>query len=230
MACHQLHIASNTRHTPEVLILKVSAVAPAEYLQCDEVLARLNKLCEVELCSELAVLGVTDKLAVYPHIHIRCSRADVEENISADPLLWDVEGAAVRAHVVLLNRHIGWVVAEVATPSVADVYIDWVAIAVQLPHTWHLQVIPALVVIAYGKEIGWTLVGILNPVESPGAVERKTVWVVLIAIDSSCLLGRVENLVRGVHWSAIDLIEFGVTPLVEALCHKRSACHQSEEN
>ena len=132
--------------------------------------------------------------------------------------------------MVLLNRHIGRVVAEVATPSVADVYIDWVAIAVQLPHTWHLQVVPALVVIAYGKEIGWTLVGILNPVESPSAVERKAIGVVEVAIDPSCLLGRTENLVRGVHWSAIDLIELGITPLVEGLCHKRSACHQSEEN
>ena len=230
MACHQLHIASDTRHTPEVLILKVSAVAPAEYLQCDEVLTSLHILCEVEFSTELAILRVADKLAVHPHIHIRCSRADVEENISADPLLWDVKGAAVRAHVVLLNRHIGRVVAEVATPSVADVYIDWVAIAVQLPHTWHLQVAPALVVIACCEEIGWTLVGILNPVESPSAVERKTVWVVEVAICSCCLLGRAENLVRGVHWSSIDLIELGVTPLVEALCHKRSACHQSEEN
>ena len=127
--------------------------------------------------------------------------------------------------MVLLIGHHRRIVGKIASPSIAYVNIYRVAITIHLPHCRHLHRAPRCVVVTYCEEVGRTLVGILNPVESPSAVERKAIGVVLIAIDPSCLLGGVENLVRGVHWSAIYLVEFGVTPLVEALCHKRSACH-----
>ena len=92
---YELHVTRDTAQTPQVLILEIRAVAPAEDLQGDEVLTRVNILRDVERCAEVAVLRVSDKLAVDPYIYVRDGGADVEVYVAARPVGGDVDGAAV---------------------------------------------------------------------------------------------------------------------------------------
>ena len=120
--------------------------------------------------------------------------------------------------------------AEVTTPRVANVYVDGIAVAVELPHCGYLHIVPALVVERRGEEVGGTLVGVLNPVESPCAIERETIWTLLIAI---CALGAghaLENLVGRVHRLAIDCIYVGVLPLGKCLRLRANSGKQGCKN
>ena len=92
---YELHVTRDTAQTPQVLILEIRAVAPAEDLQGDEVLTRVNILRDVERCAEVAVLRVSDELAVDPYIYVRYGSADVEVYVAARPVGGDVDGAAV---------------------------------------------------------------------------------------------------------------------------------------
>ena len=53
VASIQITVASHARETPEVLVLAVTAIAPAEHLECNEVFACLDVRCDVELCCHL---------------------------------------------------------------------------------------------------------------------------------------------------------------------------------
>jgi len=65
-------VACHARETPEVLVLAVRAVAPAERLESDEIVALLKIWCDVELHCRLRVLCVAHELAVHPEVHVRC--------------------------------------------------------------------------------------------------------------------------------------------------------------
>ena len=54
----------------KVLVFKIRSVTPAECLECNQVLARLQILSQIEFCFKLAVFAVTDKLSVHPKINI----------------------------------------------------------------------------------------------------------------------------------------------------------------
>ena len=55
----------------------------------------MNILRDVERCAEVAVLRVSDKLAVDPYIYVRDGGADVEVYVAARPVGGDVDGAAI---------------------------------------------------------------------------------------------------------------------------------------
>ncbi len=217
----EVYIARNAAQTPQVLILQIGSVAPAEDLQGDEVLAGLNELGDVERRAEVAVLGVADEFAVDPYVNVRHRRADVEEYFAARPVGGDVHRAAIRSHVVLLDGHVGRVVAEVVAPRVTHVDIDRIAVTVQLPHGGHLHRVPRGVVVVGAVEIGGTPVGVLHPVELPSAVERDAIGIILVAVFARGGVGRVEDLVGRVHGRAVDLVHFGVVPLGEGLSVRR---------
>ena len=63
----EIDLAGDSCKAPEVLILEIRAVAPAHHLHGDEVAARLEVLRDVELSSDLSILGVTDIAAVDPY-------------------------------------------------------------------------------------------------------------------------------------------------------------------
>ena len=62
-----LHAAGDAGEAPEILVLQVGAVAPAEDLKGDKVLPRMDIFRQVEAGFELAVLAVAHHLAVHPH-------------------------------------------------------------------------------------------------------------------------------------------------------------------
>ena len=108
------------------------------------------------------------------------------DHLFAVPILRDVDDAAVGAYVVVLGRY-GWrLLVEVTTPCEAVVDILWLSEAGYLPVAWHLDVAPLGVIEVSLVEVGRTLVGVLHPVEFPGAVERKEVFALcLVALALS---------------------------------------------
>jgi len=123
--------------------------------------------------------------------------------------------------MVLLDGYVGRIVAEVVAPRISDVHIDRITVAVHLPHARYLDRIPRRVVVVHGVEVRGALVGILDPVEAPSAVERHAIGVVLVAICALRGLGRVEDLVIGVHRGTVDLVYLRVVPLREGLRTER---------
>ena len=78
------HPAGDAGEAPEILILQVGAVAPAEDFQGDGVLPRMDIFREVEAGFELAVLAVAHHLAVHPHADVGGGGADVQADLLPD--------------------------------------------------------------------------------------------------------------------------------------------------
>ena len=164
-------LTSHAAESPEVLVLTPRTIAPAEGLEGDEVLTFLHIRGDVELSSYLAVLGIAHELAVHIEIDVGGDATEVCDHLFAVPILRDVDDAAVGAYVVVLGRY-GWrLLVEVTTPCEAGVDILWLSEAEHLPVAWHLDVAPLGVIEVSLVEVGRTLVGVLHPVEFPGAVE-----------------------------------------------------------
>src|SRR5574344_1014144 len=68
--CIQIDLACDTCQTPEVLILKISTVAPAHNLHCYKITPWLKIFCYIKLGSHLTVLAIADELAIYPYYKI----------------------------------------------------------------------------------------------------------------------------------------------------------------
>ena len=179
-------LTSHAAESPEVLVLTPRTIAPTEGLEGDEVLTFLHIRGDVELGSYLAVLGIAHELAVYIEVDVGGDATEVCDHLFAVPILRDVDDAAVGAYVVVLGRY-GWrLLVEVTTPCEAVVDILWLSEAEHLPVAWHLDVAPLGVIEVSLVEVGRTLVGVLHPVEFPGAVERKEVFALcLVALALS---------------------------------------------
>ncbi len=168
-------VAGHTREAPEVLVLVVGAVAPAESLEGDQVVALLEIGGDVKLGGRLRVFGVAYILSVDPKVDVGRDAAEVGDDLSAVPSLGNVYRAAVGAYMVVLDGYFGGIVLEVSAPSEADIDVLRVAVAVDLPDTGHAHGLPCAVVVAGSPETGGTLVGIGHPVEFPVALDRKVV-------------------------------------------------------
>ena len=66
----EVAVASNTRKAPEVLVLEVRTVAPAERLKRNQVFAWFKVRSKVEFGFEFAVLAISHKFAVHPKVDI----------------------------------------------------------------------------------------------------------------------------------------------------------------
>ena len=142
-----LHAAGDAGEAPEILVLQVGAVAPAEDLQGDEVLPGADIFRQVEAGLELAVLAVAHHLAVHPHADVGGGGTDVQADLLADPGRVHGEGPAVLAHVVVLRGRVRRIVLVVALPGIADVQVHRVAVSVEVPHSRHRDLAPGAVVI-----------------------------------------------------------------------------------
>ena len=145
----------------------------------------------------------------------------MSNDLLARPSFGDGDSAAIAAHVVVLSRHHRRIVAELVAPSISNVFINGVAVAVKFPDSWHRHGSPALVVEVDAIEVGWTHIAVLHPVEFPNAVERQEVLGFLADSGFGFLCIFVGEIV-GVHWQPVHLVEFGVLPFLESL----SACAQ----
>ena len=214
VAAVEITVAGDAAQAPKVLVLAVTAVAPAHHLHRYHVLTRHNHGCDIELCRHLAVLAVAGKLAVDPQIDARCRRADVRNHLLAFPLGRHLDGAAVTAHMVVADGHLRRVVLEMAAPCKADVDVHRVAVAVQLPHARHGHCRPAAHVVVLAEEVGWALVGIGYPIKFPQAVERNKAGRVAPVVGCGKRLAFVGKKV-GVRRQAVHRVHLQVVPLGE---------------
>ena len=183
-----------TRHageTPEVLVLIHGAVAPAEGLESDEVLAGMEILRDVKLSGYLRVLGVAHILSVDKEVHVRRDAAEMGDDLLAVPRSGELDDAAVRTYVVVLHGHacrrsvlrcvlrlpafVNVVVLELVAPGKADVDILRVTITVEFPDAGDVHRLPRTVVEVRLVEVLRTLIGILDPVEFPWALKGEII-------------------------------------------------------
>ncbi len=210
-------VAPYARKTEEVLILEIRSVAQAEDLKRDEVLSPgLHIARDVELGLKLAVLAVSHILPVDPQVDVGGDRTETRHDLSSVPPGGYLYRAAVRPHGVILDRHVGRIVAELASPPVSHIDILPVAVAVGLPQPRHGHRVPVAVVVAHAEKVGGFFVGVAHPRETPVAVERQETFggrPVTPCGKGSVLVGKKI----GVHRHAVHRVHGGVVPLVARL-------------
>ena len=173
LSCREVSLAGDSGQLPEILILKVSAVAPPEYLECEQVLlSRLYEPGDIESRLQLAVLTVADLLAVDPDPDVGCGRADVQDDLLSVPVSGNSEGIPVLSDVVLFDRNVRRIVLELAFPAVADVDVERIPVAVDLPYSRNRHFAPVRIIGLGLEECGGAAVMGLVPFEFPKPVKR----------------------------------------------------------
>ena len=165
--------AGDSAEPPEVLVLKVRAIAPAEDLKGDEVLACLDVLGQVEAGLQLAVLAVADHPSVDPNADVGGRGADAQADLFSDPRLVHVECAAGLADIVVLGRRVRRIVLVVSPPGEADVKVNRIVVPVQFPHPRNRNRAPVRVIVVHSLEaLGPSFDGLV-PFELPDSVQSQ---------------------------------------------------------
>ena len=198
--CIEVTGASYPAQPPEILVLMIGTVTPAERLEGDEVITRMDIRGDVKLSGNLGILRIAHILAIHPQIYIRRDRAEIGNHLFSLPVGRDRHRTTVGADMIVLNGNFRRIILEVSAPGEPHIHILRVTIAVQFPHTRDGHRRPPLLVVVQTVEIRGTLVGTFHPEEMPCAVDRQ-------------LVGLGET---GVYWVAVDLIHLQVMPL----CHR----------
>ena len=215
VAGEEIAVAGHPREAPEILVLTVGAVAPAESLEGDEIVALAQVWGDVELCRHLAVLGVSHKLSVHPQVHVGGDGAEMGHHLLALPVVGDIHHAPVTAHPVVFHRHLGRVVLEVSSPCESDVHVDGVAETIEFPHSRHGHASPSPVVEVLGKEVGGPLVGVLHTKEFPHTLERQVV-ARGFHVARHGLFGVAIGEEGGVDGEPVDVVHLHVVPFGES--------------
>ena len=161
------HVTRYTCHSPEILILKIGTVTPAENLQRYEILTCLDVFGYIETGLKLTVLAVSDLLSIDPYSYIRGSRTDAQEDILTFPLLSEVKGSPILSGIIMLQSWVRRIVCIMSAPSVSDILIDRIAIAVKFPHSRNRHLIPVRIDIVSLEEIQAAGINSLVPGKFP---------------------------------------------------------------
>ena len=119
----EVAVAAHAREAEEILIFEVGAVAPAEDLECDEVLAGTDVFRDVEFGFEFRILAVTDEPSVDPQVDVRGDGPEPGDDLLVRPRGRDLDFAAVRADMVFFYRHVRRIVFKLLAPRVADIEV-----------------------------------------------------------------------------------------------------------
>ena len=209
-------VAAYAREAEEVLIFEIGAVAPAEDLEGEEILAGLHEARDVELAFELRILAVTDEPSVDPQVDVRGDGPEPGDDLLVRPRGRDLDFAAVRADMVFFYRHVRRIVFELFAPCVADVEILRIAVAVQFPQSRNGHRAPRAVVVVRAEEIRGTLVGVADPGEFPRPVEVEEAFRDARVALPGGFCGFVGE-EGGVHLLPVDLVDRGVVPFRKSL-------------
>ena len=205
--------AAHAREAEEVLIFEIGAVAPAEDLEGEEILAGLHEARDVELAFEFRILAVTDEPSVDPQVDVRGDGPEPGDDLLVRPRGRDLDFAAVRADMVFFYRHVRRIVFELFAPCVADVEILRIAVAVQFPQSRNGHRAPRAVVVVRAEEIRGTLVGVADPREFPRPVEVKESFRDARVALPGGFCGFIGE-IRSPHRQAVDFVHRGIEPFV----------------
>ena len=137
-----IYVPRNSGKAPEVLVLQISSVTPAENLKGNEILTATHIFRNVKTGLKLAVLAISDLLAVDPHTHIGRCRAYVKENVISAPACVQIESAPVLADIIMLICRYRRIVLVMSAPRISHIDIYRVPVSVQFPHPGHRHCAP----------------------------------------------------------------------------------------
>ena len=166
-----IHSPGDSREAPEVLVLEVSAVAPAENLQCDLVLAPDHEPGDIETSLKFAVLAVADHLTVDPDTDIGCGRAYAEADLLANPRRINLEGTTVLTHIVALCGRVRRIILVMTSPGISHIDIQRISESVELPHPGNRHGLPGRIIVPDGLEPFCAAFYGLVPVELPYSIQ-----------------------------------------------------------
>ena len=153
----EVHAARNAAQAPEILVLQVRAVAPAEDFQGDHVLPRSHVFGNIEAGLQLAVFAVPHHFPV---------RLPLPGGIQ-------VKYAAVLPHVIPLFRDHRRRIGCQVPPGITNIHVHRVPEAVELPHAGNGHFPPGGVVIGHGGKVLQAAFHRRTAVETPAAVQRQ---------------------------------------------------------
>ena len=209
-------VAAHAREAEEVLIFEIGAVAPAEDLEGEEILAGLHEARDVELAFEFRILAVTDEPSVDPQVDVRGDGPEMGDDLFVRPRGGNFDFTAVGADVVFGRGHLGRIVFKLLAPGVADVEVDRIAVAVQFPEPRNGHLAPCAVVEAGTKEVRGTLLGVAHPREFPRPVEVEEAFGGVRVAPPGGVCGFVGE-EGGVHLLPVDLVDRRVEPFRKSL-------------
>ena len=157
----------NSRHSPMVCILKITAVCPLPHLHSKGILTFFKQVSDVEFARKAAVLRITDLLAIHPHLMTGIDTSEVKDDPTAFPFLRYGKGTHIRA-----DRIISEDVWRTTLERIVGVGVYRIAMTLHFPTAWHLKVIPCRHVIPFFEKILGRLVHIFREVELPDSVKR----------------------------------------------------------
>ena len=219
----QLHAAEDARQPPHVLILQITAVAPAVHLDGEFVFTLTQILRHVKLRRRHRVLAIAHLLAVDPEIHRRMHTAEMQNEILRKHLLGDMHKRHILSHGVTvlvsrpvlrrLSRHARTVLHK----RVVDINIDRCAVALCLPVARHRDLPPLTHVIVLAIEVHDPLLRIPAPMELPLSVETHNLLTLLFLR---------WQLQRRVIRQFVDTQYCRVLPVVSFLCLRLQSQHR----
>ena len=168
------HVAEESGEAQHVLVLHVAAIAPAEHLHGDLVLAVLQERRDVELARQLGVLGVSDFLAVDPGIECRARALEAEDRLATFPRVRQVELAFVGHDGVVVGTS-RLLVEDLRPRELVRIAVGDVVrhpVAAHLHAAGDVDRLPLRHVVRRALEHKRTALRIAAPVELPRPVQR----------------------------------------------------------
>ena len=181
----QLHAAEDTRQPPHVLILQITAVAPAVHLDGEFVFTLTQILRHVKLRRRHRVLAVAHLLAVDPEIHRRMHTAEMQNEILRKHILGDIDECHILSHgiAVLVGRPVlgrfcrhAWTILH---KRVVDINVNRRAVALRLPVARNVYLPPTAHVVVLAIEICRTALRVFRPMEQPLSVQTHDFLAIL---------------------------------------------------
>ena len=224
----EINFASDTCEAPEVLIFEVRTITPTHHLHCYQVLARLQILRDIKLCSHLAVFAVSYVFAINPKSEVACGRTYVEVYILALPILRKFECAAIRACVVIDFADIRRLRVKLCFPRISYILVRGITIAIKLKQARHREILPIRIVVVGSEEVCRPLVVVLYEIKLPHAFHRKVVSRILL-VKTLCFVHAFVSKEYSTTRFAILLIDVNIVPTQLALsCHASTHREQGE--
>ena len=212
----EVAVAAHAREAEEILVFEVGAVAPAEDLEGEEILAGLDIFRDVEFGFEFRILAVTDEPSVDPQVDVRGDGPEMGDDLLVRPRGRNFDFAAVGADVILLDGYVRRIIGKLLAPRITDIEVLRIAVAVQLPQTRYGHRAPRPVVEAGTEEIRGTLVGVADPGEFPRPAEVEEPFRGAPVARAGGVCGFVGE-EGGVHRMPVDLVDTRILPFHESL-------------
>lgn len=190
------------------MAFEVGAIGVAVDFDGDGVFAFLEELGEVELGGSAGVLGVADFLAVAPEVEGGGDAVEGDGGLAFFPVGGKGEGLEVRGNRVALlegGEVLGWFAHDegrVLFEGVRVVTVDGGAVALELDVGGDGDGFPSGGVEVGFEELGGALIGVVDPVEFPVAIEDFAEGGFEALFGKSSFLGR-EGHHDGTRWHLV---------------------------